>query len=260
MASPSMVEKRVIATLYARFCPLPIHSRLLVTYWRWKNRSHRYPEPEYEVLSHFVRPGDLVVDAGTNMGQYASRLAELVGRDGRVIAFEAVPTTYRLAWRILASYPEVELHHSALSSAPGTVRMGLYVDAYGRVKSGLSAVVSTSVLGEASTTLEVQATTLDSVLKDRNRAVRFIKCDVEGHELQVLQGAGRLLMEDRPVILCEIHPLHVEAIRTYLQPLSYRLYQLTNDGLQPYFDLTRSNTYLVPSEYAVEKLLAGRST
>ena len=42
------------------------------------------------------------------------------------------------------------------------------------------------------------------------RPVRFIKMDVEGAEPQVVRGAERLLREDRPVILSELHPAQLE--------------------------------------------------
>jgi hypothetical protein len=45
---------------------------------------------------------------------------------------------------------------------------------------------------------------------DVRRPVRLIKMDVEGAEPKVIEGAARLLKEDRPVILCELHPVQLE--------------------------------------------------
>jgi hypothetical protein len=42
--------------------------------------------------------------------------------------------------------------------------------------------------------------------------VRFIKMDVEGAEPQVLRGAERILKEDRPVILSELHPTQLQRV------------------------------------------------
>jgi hypothetical protein len=50
----------------------------------------------------------------------------------------------------------------------------------------------------------VPVVTLDGL--EVRRPVRFIKMDVEGAEPQVLQGATRILKEDRPLILSELHP------------------------------------------------------
>src|SRR4051812_29921484 len=53
-------------------------------------------EPEFNVLHTFVQPGNLVIDIGANVGFYSKRLAELVGPQGRVLAFEPVAETFML--------------------------------------------------------------------------------------------------------------------------------------------------------------------
>src|SRR5262249_33883484 len=65
---------------------------------------------------------------------------------------------------------------------------------------------------------------------DIRRPVRFIKMDVEGAEPQVLRGAARILREDRPTILSELHPVQLERASgvsaeeflAQLQALGYR--------------------------------------
>ena len=69
------------------------------------------------------------------------------------------------------------------------------------------------------------------------RPVRFIKMDVEGAEPQVIRGAARLLKEDRPVILSELHPTQLERASgvtadeflTQLGALGYRAHRLRDD-------------------------------
>ena len=63
--------------------------------------------------------------------------------------------------------------------------------------------------------------------------MHFIKCDVEGHELEVLQGGQRLLREDRPVLLVECVDSRPEVGQTdrvfpYLEALGYRGYFFPN--------------------------------
>ena len=55
---------------------------------------------------------------------------------------------------------------------------------------------------------QVPLTALDDL--QVQRPVRFIKMDVEGEEPQVIKGAVRLLREDRPIILSELHPTQLE--------------------------------------------------
>ena len=66
------------------------------------------------------------------------------------------------------------------------------------------------------------------------RPVRFIKMDVEGAEPQVVRGAERLLREDRPVILSELHPTQLErasgvtadAFLSQMDALGYRAHAI----------------------------------
>ena len=55
---------------------------------------------------------------------------------------------------------------------------------------------------------EVPLVSLDTL--ELRRPIRFIKMDVEGAEPQVLRGAARILADDRPVILSELHPTQLE--------------------------------------------------
>ena len=65
---------------------------------------------------------------------------------------------------------------------------------------GLGHIVSTP----AANTIEIDAVSLDDFART-SPAPDFIKCDVEGAEVDVFRGAQRLLREKRPGILCEIH-------------------------------------------------------
>lgn len=53
-------------------------------------------EPEYKLLHNFTHPGDWVIDIGANVVHYTKRFSGLVGIQGRVIAFEPMPTTFSL--------------------------------------------------------------------------------------------------------------------------------------------------------------------
>ena len=61
-----------------------------------KRGSFITDEPEYDLLHTFIKNGNWVVDIGANIGQYSKRFSELVGLEGRVIAFELVPVTFAL--------------------------------------------------------------------------------------------------------------------------------------------------------------------
>ena len=79
-----MLLKRLASRL-----PFPARQTLRAwKYWLQAASGHfRSDEPEFHQLQELVRTGDWVLDVGANVGQYTLRLSELVGKEGRVIAF-----------------------------------------------------------------------------------------------------------------------------------------------------------------------------
>jgi FkbM family methyltransferase len=57
---------------------------------------------------------------------------------------------------------------------------------------------------------KIKTRRLDDMLRKRNQRVSFIKCDVEGHELEVFRGASDILKSDRPNLLVKIEQRHFE--------------------------------------------------
>ncbi len=168
-------------------------------------------EPEATAMvRRLVRPGDTVVDAGANYGWYTTLLAELVGNSGHVHAFEPVPTTYtRLTEHVEINHLEkrVSAIHAAIGKEPGEMEIHLF--------AGLShSRASLSTLGfTTSNTFLTPVIPLDRYLDTRGvQKVDFLKCDVEGSELMVLQGAQSLLDKpEAPMILIELNHETCEA-------------------------------------------------
>lgn len=127
---------------------------------------------------HALRPDELFVDIGANVGVYTV-LAGAVG--ARSVAFEPVPDTYRdlLANLAINDLGErAEARNEGLGRAPGTLR---FTTGEGPVNH---------VVGEneaSSNTLELPVVTLDAALGDRTPTL--MKIDVEGFETEVLAGA-----------------------------------------------------------------------
>lgn len=132
---------------------------------------------EMAAVLHLLRIDELFVDIGANLGAFTV-LAAGVAR-ARVLAIEPAPET--LPWlrdsiALNGLEDRVEVAATALSEAPGEIRM----------TAGLGASNRVSEEGVA-----VPVTTLDALLAGRTPAV--IKLDVEGHEAPVLRGAAAAL-------------------------------------------------------------------
>jgi FkbM family methyltransferase len=155
-------------------------------------------EPEFEILQDFIVPGDWVVDIGANVGYYTKRLSELVGPQGRVIAFEPVPETFSLlaANVQLFAHPNVTLVNAAVSDRLDLVGMSMP-----KMPSGLANFYQAHISPVEDSPFSVLTLSLDSLCVSQR--IALIKIDAEGHEPLVLSGMMELIKRHRPVLVVE---------------------------------------------------------
>jgi FkbM family methyltransferase len=143
-------------------------------------------------LEDILRPGDICVDVGANIGYFASQMAALVGRTGKVIAFEPVAETYSVLVhnaQLANQYaPIVTVLQAAVSSQSGRVRII-------RKEFSTDHEVEQLKHDEPSVTDGALSVRLDQELPRLgvNSRIRLMKIDVEGHEVPALRGCEDLL-------------------------------------------------------------------
>lgn len=154
------------------------------------------PEPEFRELDRWVRPGDWVLDVGANVGHYTARLSELVGAEGRVVAFEPIPETFAMLAAVASSCPagNVTLVNAAASDRTGTVAMDVPEFSEGS-RNFYQASIRSDGVGRRIGTLRIDGLDLPRI--------SLAKIDVEGHEAAVLRGMEQLLRRDHPVLIVE---------------------------------------------------------
>ncbi len=152
-------------------------------------------------LREHLRPGMIFYDLGANIGYFSLLAARLVGKEGRVVAFEADPEiAARLREHVARNeFGWIAVEEKAVWSEPRTVFFAR-IDPATSPDRGLGHVVSAS----DGDTLQVSAVSLDDYTRTQP-APDFLKCDVEGAEVEVFRGAQRLLKHNRPGIICEMH-------------------------------------------------------
>jgi FkbM family methyltransferase len=159
-------------------------------------------EPEVQdALRRHLRLGMTFYDVGANVGFFSLLAARVVGDRGSVVAFEADP-------EIAARLREHVDRNACLSTT--IVEKAVWseaskvfferADPAASPDRGLGHIAGTATPNA----IEVEAITLDDFART-SPAPDFIKCDVEGAEVEVFRGAPKLLAEKRPVIVCEIH-------------------------------------------------------
>jgi FkbM family methyltransferase len=196
-----------------------LYSALFPKSWlRRRLADQQWDEIEAEFLAVMVDPRCVAVDVGANAGKYAYKLSALTPK---VYALEPDPLLARKIGRALPA--NVSVHAVAASAQSGFAELHFPI-IHGRRQGSLASIEHNVAAhdGHATEAIVVPLVRLDEFVTDR---VGFIKIDVEGHELSVLEGAIGLLQRDKPTILVEAEERHkthaVEHVRAFLEPLGY---------------------------------------
>lgn len=157
------------------------------------------------------------VDVGANVGTYCVSLAR---NFVSVSAFEPHPLTRQVLELNVAinELDNCDVFPFALSD-----RNGIETMAESRENMGASAIVRTSNSAISGDHFEVQAKAGDAFVKGvQSTKLGFIKIDVEGHELAVINGLANLILLDQPVIAFEANTgKAAERVRLRLGELGY---------------------------------------
>ena len=162
---------------------------------------------ESPVVQRLVRPGDVVVDAGANIGYITALLARWVGPGGLVHSIEPIPATYALLTRAVRALglAQVRCHACAVSDQAGEAVMEIPDYPDGGENFYESRVVPAGASSGRSLRQAVRLCTLDELAGAHGSRITFMKIDVEGHEAPALRGARRILEQARPALLVEIN-------------------------------------------------------
>jgi FkbM family methyltransferase len=169
-------------------------------------------EPEYALLPQLLSPGDWVIDVGANVGHYTARLSELVGMEGRVVAFEPMPETFAIlaSNARLFAHQNVTLINAALSDRCDIVRMDMPSHNTGLVNFYQARISSAGRFAVLATPLN------DWGLEHR---ISLVKVDAEGHEESVIGGMIQMIARDRPTLIIESF---TDSIQRKLDSFGYR--------------------------------------
>lgn len=137
----------------------------------------------------------VMIDVGGNIGTF---LGQFVDKCDTIFAFEPIPRLNQVIKESIEYNKDkkVKLIAKAVGDAPSVVKM---------FDNNNSSIVSE---GGQEAVLEIEVITLDSELTELKR-IDFIKIDVEGYELNVLNGAKKIIEKHRPAILVEVHPVYL---------------------------------------------------
>lgn len=146
-----------------------------------------------------LKKGSIYVDVGVNIGYLSIIASKIIGNKGKVIAYEPVSTTYKIANRNIKlnlDVNNIDLRKKAIGSKKG--KLDIFFNETEHAKSSFYNSY------EGSRKESVNVVTLDDDLKSIK--VDFVKIDVEGFELEVFKGMKKLLKRDKPQVVFEYFP------------------------------------------------------
>jgi len=212
---------------------MPLRKRHYLRVLRQMSESY---DPDFIVLKHLLQPGDVVIDLGAHVGACTKFLSDVVGEIGLVYSVEPFPLNFEILQMNVRKLglSNVRLLNCAVSEVSGQLVMEVPTFAeFGEsfYDARLVPAGSTSSLRQAT----VDVKTVDSLFSGNARPVSFIKCDVEGQELQTLRGAKNLINSDRPLLLLEISLMDEtthEEVRQLLADYDYQEFCFENGSLR----------------------------
>ncbi len=223
----------------------------------WIYLTGAFQRPSVDALLRLIRPGDVVLDIGANIGSHTLFIARAVGPAGQVHAFEPTPFAFQKLQRNLELNPLLSATtqaHQIELVAPGTpaptseIHSSWPLDPTSKVHPNHG--------GALMATTGARISTLDAFCSSHAiPRVNVIKIDVDGHECNVLRGAQHLLQTQRPAIVLELCPCVFAAAPPHrfedfiemLVDLDYRLLDETH--FQPLaLDAARLRALIPPAD------------
>ena len=181
-------------------------------HWIWLSRTcwpalySRYEAYLIRSIQANLSSGDVFWDVGANIGVFSLIAAKIVGPNGSFFSFEPSPDVFLALQSNTIGNNSIKIFPYGIGNADGSASFAAQ-----RMSAGSSFTEEVTELnrhyhpGEAIRQVSVTIKKLDTLLSDL-RPPSLVKIDVEGFELEVLKGSGRLLSDIRPTLIIEIHP------------------------------------------------------
>jgi FkbM family methyltransferase len=202
--------------------------------FRWAFTNGFHMKPEIRLSRALIERGHTVVDAGANIGLWCLGAALRTGPGGSVHAFEPVPENFdELMSNVgLNRLPQVRPVRCGLSDRKEVTT--LYA-----ATNGNSGMASLGRRPGVEREVSVELTTLDEYCEaEKITRVDFLKLDVEGAELPVLQG-GRGMLKQAPMILFEVTEQTARVfgrstvdVKAYLSEMGFQVFRMSRGRLQ----------------------------
>lgn len=215
-------------------------------YWNPKDRTSLIglglkgtnQKEEIVQMKKIIKPGDIVLDIGANFGFHAILFSQFVGKKGRVHSFEPIKkmcADIKSHLKLNMVDNNIFVNNVGLGSKIEKLKIFYYPE----LGTGLASLKKYWIGKPVEETISL--ITLDSYIKKRGiKKIDFIKCNVEGSEFIVFQGAKETLKKFQPPIMFEVTKGYSDAfgytreeLLDYLGSFGYKFYTLSLGKLAP---------------------------
>ena len=158
-------------------------------YKLFKNKQDAF---EIELLKKHIKQNDIVLDIGANIGFYATILSDIVGEKGVVHCFEPDSKNFEHLKKTTADFKNIKINNKAVG--PKTEKLKIYTS------KNLNVDHRTYKPEEYDKEIEIDAVSIDDHLA-ADPKVDFIKMDIQGFEMQAIQGMQTILDKNKDIKL-----------------------------------------------------------
>ncbi len=181
------------------------------------------------VFKRLIKPGDVIVDAGANIGFYSGMFCELAGNSGRVFSFEPDEKNFAKLKETLSAFSNCELINAAVGNKSGVLKF--------YTSHRLNVDHRTIEPEEYDSVEEVKCFSLDDYFNSRQK-IDFIKLDIQGAEMDALIGMEKIIEANPKLkIISEFWPYgllraghDVEAFFIFLKERNFTIKKINSDG------------------------------
>tara|TARA_B000000437_G_C11632859_1_gene300272 strand:- start:7 stop:762 length:756 start_codon:yes stop_codon:yes gene_type:complete len=217
---------------------------------RLQRSIKRNDEQEINLVKKFIKSGTDSIDVGVYRGVYSYEMSKY---SEKVHSFEPNPIIFKYINKNLKKFiKNIHLYNFALSNQNKTINLKIPIrnsnsnkEIFEEYYEMGKATIHNENNFENYENFEIQTKKIDELNFDNK--ISFIKIDVEGHELEVIEGAKNTIKRDKPVLLVEIEKQYTkkevaESIN-FINSLGYKSYFFNKKDLKSTTELNNLDLF-----------------